>query len=199
MRMTLTLMVLILGLVACGSTRETRSQPHATLPSGTSHSPSSSSSAAADRSATDFDQKGYEAFKAKGVTTADVSAELFQSYAGRFPEERALVKVDGRLEIQPTQRRLVLRMGCNRARKEMLCSIDVNARIETVSRTQFGYMAWIKESSLKPETRTCLESRFEPTDIVRTQGRFGLALDYYNANVLRVSLKDGYIFFVRER
>lgn len=149
--------------------------------------PQTFDNAPADHSATAWDEAGYQAFKAKARRGGDSSQEFYAKYSGRFGESDA--KVQGRLEIE--RGRLQLRALSSKH----FCDIRVNAAIEAVTADIYGYVVWFKTNK---QMRECLRERVEQTDLKWTDGRLGLSLDYYNANTLRLSLKDGYIFFVRE-
>lgn len=141
-----------------------------------------------DRSATAWDEAGYQAFKADARRADD----FFAKYSGRYGESNP--KVKGRLEIHPG--RIALRALSNRHfPKQRFCDIRVDAAIEAITADDYGYVVWFRAD--KP-TRDCIRARVEPTDLKWSDGRLGLSLDYYNAKTLRLSLRDGYIFFLRE-
>jgi len=146
--------------------------------------------ATADHSATAWDESGFRAFRQSHPPGADVTSDFLAKYAGLFAE--ATPMVNGRLEIAGG--RMSLSADTNRRSPKQLCRIQMNMPIEAVTSGDTGYVVWIKAGGA---LRDCLLARVEATDIQKSGPRLGLALDYYNANTLRLSLRDGYVFFLR--
>lgn len=145
-----------------------------------------------------FDYCGYDAFKAQHQNDGDATEEFFNKYAGAFPEEERNSKVNGYLAIDAIKNQIQLKVEDNHKLNKDLCSIQFMVPAQKVTTNKYGYIVWFSKSAFSKELTDCLLGRIEIFSIFEKDSSIGIAFDYWNANQLRLSLKDAYIFFERK-